>query len=160
MKLCLDTSIFIEVFRARRPQFRQRLLEAAAAGLEIQISALVLHELTYGARICSQPQRELALIEGIVAQWSVVAWSPEDAIAAAALRADLSARGSKIGALDSLLAGQALNQGWTVVTTNLNEFVRVDGLSLLDWSDPSGPKSIDREAWMLANLRRPLKETK
>jgi tRNA(fMet)-specific endonuclease VapC len=160
MKLCLDTNIFIEVFRGVRPHFRHRLLEVQAAGHEVHLSALVLHELTFGARLCAQPERELAYVDGAVEQSTVEPWTPEDAISAAGIRAELSARGDRIGALDSLLAGQALNRGWTLVTNNLREFIRVDGLALLDWSDPSGPRSMDRDGWSLAGLRRLPKEDK
>lgn len=160
MKLCLDTNIFIEVFRGVRPHFRLRLAEVQATGHEIQLSALVLHELTFGARLCARPEREMEYVDGVVGQSIVEPWTPEDAISAAAVRADLSARGDRIGALDSLLAGQVLNRGWTLVTNNLRAFIRVEGLSLLDWSDPSGPRPIDRKSWAASGLRSPGKEPK
>lgn len=153
MKLCLDTNIFIEVFRGVQPHYRRRLSEAQAAGHEVQLSALVLHELIYGARICADPEREMAFIDGVVEQSALEPWTPEDALSAAALRADLDARGERIGAFDSLIAGQVLNRGWTLVTNNLGRFMRVEGLDLLDWSDPAGPHPIDRQRWASA-LRR------
>ena len=35
--------------------------------------------------------------------------------------------------LDTLIAGQALARGWTVVTRNVRHFGRVEGLPLIDW---------------------------
>jgi len=54
-----------------------------------------------------------------------------------------------------MIAGQALQRGWTVVTGNLREFIRVPNLLLLDWSDPAGP--IDRDAAWTRLMRRPPK---
>jgi len=38
-----------------------------------------------------------------------------------------------IGAIDALIAAQALRLGATVVTHNLREFARVPGLRVEDW---------------------------
>jgi tRNA(fMet)-specific endonuclease VapC len=53
-------------------------------------------------------------------------------IRAADLRADLGRQGRTI-AYDLLVAGHARNRGLIVVTHNLREFTRVDGLRCVDW---------------------------
>jgi len=153
MNLCLDTNVVIEIFRGRRPHFRDRLGETELAGHELKLSALVLHELVVGAKISSVPERELNLVDGFVSRATVAPWTAEDAIVAASIRADLAKSGAPIGVVDALIAGQALNNGWAIVTANVREFIRVDGLTIIDWSDPAGAREIDRASWLLAFLK-------
>ena len=91
-------------------------------------------------------------------------WTAEDAISTARVRADMKVMGSPLKALDALIAGQALGRGWSVVTNNVKDFIRISGLTIIDWSDPAAPLELSREAmrtqWMLENLRRPTKEPK
>jgi tRNA(fMet)-specific endonuclease VapC len=52
---------------------------------------------------------------------------------AADIRADLERRGQAVGGYDVLIAGQARSRGLIVMTGNLGEFSRVDGLRSEDW---------------------------
>ena len=57
-----------------------------------------------------------------------------DAVAhAGEIRADLERRGTTIGSYDVLIAGHARSRGLVVVTGNLDEFRRVEGLRCEDW---------------------------
>ncbi|MGI4950193.1 MAG: PIN domain-containing protein [Janthinobacterium lividum] len=61
---------------------------------------------------------------------------PYDSAAAAHtadIRADLKRQGRSIGAYDVMIAGHARSRGLVVVTGNLKEFQRVDGLRSEDW---------------------------
>lgn len=49
------------------------------------------------------------------------------------LRAHLQVSGNTIGALDTLIAAQALSLDATVVTSNMQEFGRVPKLRVEDW---------------------------
>lgn len=154
MTICLDTNVVVEMLRNRKPHYRNRLEENETAGTPVRLSALTFHELTYGAMISARPAQQLAMIDDLVSRAPVEPWSPEDAVAAARIRADLRRSGSEIGKVDSLIAGQALNRGWRVVTDNVREFIRVDGLTVVDWSDPLEARVLDRAAWALWNFRR------
>jgi len=46
----------------------------------------------------------------------------------------LERAGTPIGVLDTLIAGTALRHGATLVTRNLKEFERIEGLAVEDWS--------------------------
>lgn len=50
------------------------------------------------------------------------------------IRANLELRGQKIGANDTIIAAIALAHNATLVTNNTNEFSRIDGLLLEDWT--------------------------
>ncbi len=84
----------------------------------------------------SRPDHQLALARRFAAKHEVVDWAYDDAVAAARVRADLERAGKRIGSFDTLLAGQALLRGWTVVTANTREFGRVRDLELEDWTRP------------------------
>ncbi len=61
---------------------------------------------------------------------------PYDSAAAAHtadIRASLERRGLPIGAYDLMIAGHARSRGLVVVTGNLREFDRVEGLRSEDW---------------------------
>ena len=155
MTILLDTCTVVDVLRGDRPHFRVRIQEALDAGTRLAISSLVLYELTYGAMISAKPDVELALIDSFVAHTHVEPWSAEDGLTAARTRSDLKKIGLPIGAMDVLIGGHALNRGWSLVTENIREFVRIDGLSLIDWSDPSGAREIDRTSWLASILNTP-----
>ncbi len=53
------------------------------------------------------------------------------------IRAVLERQGQIIGSYDLLIAGHARSRGLIVVTGNLAEFKRVDGLRSEDWTTPS-----------------------
>lgn len=57
----------------------------------------------------------------------------QDAFRAGEIRAYLQSRGTPIGAYDVLIAGQALARDLTLVTRNIGEFARVDGLRVENW---------------------------
>jgi tRNA(fMet)-specific endonuclease VapC len=144
MKLSLDSDVAIEVMRGRRPHYRTWLQEAQVKGVSLHMSSIVFHELMFGAMASARPEHQMRLVEWLAAQMELHAWTPDDAMVAARIRTDLKLNGSNIGSLDTLIAGQAINGGWTLVTGNLNDFFRIPHLDLLSWSDPAGPQ--DRAA--------------
>lgn len=58
----------------------------------------------------------------------------DDSTHYAAIRHDLESRGEGIGPMDTLIAAQALRLGATVVTRNVREFGRIQGLKVIDWA--------------------------
>jgi tRNA(fMet)-specific endonuclease VapC len=157
--LSLDTCIVVDLLRGRKPHYGRRMQEVTDAGRQIVLSSVVLHELSYGAMIAARPEAQLGMLETIVERAHVEPWTPEDAISAARVRADLRATGSSIAIVDSLIAGQALNRGWQLVTSNIKDFIRVPGLTVVDWSDPAASRQIDRDS-ALTHLMRRFKEEK
>ncbi len=160
MTLCLDTCIVVDVLRASKPHVLQRLQEVEVQGHEFRLCSFTLHELVYGALIGERADLQLSLIDDFVARAPVEPWTAEDAMVAARIRADLRKTGTPIGAVDAMISGQALSRGWPVVTNNVRDFIHVPELTIIDWSDPAGARTIDRTAWTLAHLRRPAEEPK
>lgn len=130
----LDSSTTIDFLRRPLPDLVRRIAEARDEGL-IAISSMVLFELSYGAERQVHPthmERLQLFLEGDV---MVVEFDTEDAMAAGKLRADLERGGVGIGPFDTLIAGQALRRGFTLVTANTREFSRVPGLLIEDWRE-------------------------
>ncbi len=98
---------------------------------DVAISAIVAHELFYGAFKSRRMVGNVALVDAL--QFPVVEFDKEDARQAGEIRAFLSARGTAIGPYDVLIAGQALARDTILVTHNIQEFGRVPGLRLEDW---------------------------
>lgn len=65
---------------------------------------------------------------------AVLPFDDEDAVIAGDLRAALEADGRPIGPYELLIAAQALRTGSVLVTANVDEFARVQGLDWRDWS--------------------------
>jgi tRNA(fMet)-specific endonuclease VapC len=97
----------------------------------VAISAVVAHELFYGAFGSRRAAQNLALIDAL--QFSVLELDKEDARQAGAIRALLAAKGTPIGPYDVLIAGQAVTRNLIVVTHNTQEFGRLPGLQFEDW---------------------------
>jgi tRNA(fMet)-specific endonuclease VapC len=61
-------------------------------------------------------------------------FTDEDARSAGVIRHELERAGTPIGAYDTLIAGQALQRGLTLVTANVAGFQRVGGLRWENWA--------------------------
>lgn len=134
MAYAFDTCILIDVLRDRREGLRTRVQALADRAVDLHLSVVAFHELVVGAAVSARPDYQRERVMALSALFRVEPWTSEDAITAATLRADLRRRGETIGLADSLIAGQALNRGWTLVTSNIREFERVPDLILEDWS--------------------------
>lgn len=134
MTLSFDTCILIDILRARRPELRDRLGALIDQKALLSLCAVALHELEYGARISARPHIQLRKLAELSAMFTVQPWTADDAIGAAHVRANLKTRGLPIDPYDVLIAGQALARGWSIVTANMKDFGRIDGLTVIDWS--------------------------
>jgi tRNA(fMet)-specific endonuclease VapC len=130
LRYLLDTNVCIRVLRDRPPEARERFnLEADS----LCISAVVLTELLHGAAKSSRPEHHRAEVERFAARLEVLPFDDVAADHAADIRATLERKGQPIGGYDLLIAGHARSRGLTIVTGNLVEFGRVDGLRCEDW---------------------------
>jgi tRNA(fMet)-specific endonuclease VapC len=98
---------------------------------DISISAIVAHELFYGAFKSQRANQNVALIDAL--RFVVLEFDKEDARRSGQIRALLASKGTPIGPYDVLIAGQAIARNLTLVTHNTDEFRRVPGLRIEDW---------------------------
>jgi tRNA(fMet)-specific endonuclease VapC len=98
---------------------------------DVAISAIVVHELFYGAFKSRRVTQNVAVIDAL--RFPVLEFDREDARRAGEIRALLAVRGTTIGPYDALIAGQAVARDMILVTNNTSEFGRVPGLRIEDW---------------------------
>jgi tRNA(fMet)-specific endonuclease VapC len=101
--------------------------------LDCIVSSVVMHELYFGAYNSARVQANLERIQAL--RFDIVGFDQEDARVSGEVRASLKRSGKPIGPLDTLIAGQALARGFTVITRNSGEFSRVAGLAHENWED-------------------------
>jgi tRNA(fMet)-specific endonuclease VapC len=130
----LDTNLLIELLRGRAEKARERL---ARAGSGLHVSAISAMELRFGAERAGDPQAAKVAVDLLLQSLKVVDFDLVAAEEAAWVRAALAAKGSPIGAYDTLLAGHARSLGLVMVTSNTREFARVPGLAVEDWLSPN-----------------------
>ena len=97
------------------------------------MSDVVLYELLFGAEKSVRPVENRTGVERFAARLSVLSFDSAAAAHSANIRATLEQRGAPIGSYDVMIAGHARSRGLIVVTGNLREFDRVDGLRSEDW---------------------------
>lgn len=104
------------------------------------LSTIILHELYVGAELSARPDHHMDLVSELAARLDVLNFDDAAAHHAANIRAQLTRKGQLIGSNDILIAGHARSLGLKIITSDLGDFTRVDGLRCEDWlSDTQDP---------------------
>ena len=133
LRYMLDTNLCIRLLRDRPAGLRERFNAEAAS---LCVSAVTLAELLCGAEKSSRPIETRRAVELFAARLEVLLFDHAAAAHYANIRASLERKGQVIGAYDMMIAGHARSRGLAVITGNLGEFTRVDGLRAEDWLPP------------------------
>jgi tRNA(fMet)-specific endonuclease VapC len=126
----LDTNILSDLVRNPQGAVAAKIFEVGEKA--ISTSIVVAAELRYGAERRGAPRLSRQL-EAILALIAVLPLGDEADEFYGKLRADLERRGLPIGGNDMLIAAHALALGATLVSDNVREFERVDGLKIQNW---------------------------
>lgn len=126
----LDTNTLIYFFKGMG-RVEAYLKEVPCS--RIGVSTVVLFELEVGIAKASAPQKRRQQLASFTQQITVVPFGSAEATAGGQIRARLERAGTPIGPLDNLIAATALRHGASLVTRNVEEFRRVDGLHVVDW---------------------------
>ncbi|HEV7428135.1 MAG TPA: type II toxin-antitoxin system VapC family toxin [Thermoanaerobaculia bacterium] len=129
MKYLLDANAVIALLNDAKSKTARRTRRQKPG--DIGVSAIVLHELYYGAHKSQRVALNVAVVDGL--RFAIVDFDEEDARNAGELRALLASRGTPIGPYDVLIAGQAKARKLTLITSNTAEFGRVPDLRVEDW---------------------------
>jgi tRNA(fMet)-specific endonuclease VapC len=127
----LDTDICIEAIRRRSEPRLDRLRQHVPE--EIAVSAVSEAELLFGALKSASAERNQAAAVAFLYPFAILPFARDSVPVYARLRPELDRAGMHIGALDLLIAAQAVTLGLTVVTNNLRKFRRVPGLRVENW---------------------------
>jgi tRNA(fMet)-specific endonuclease VapC len=129
----LDTNICIHAIRQNSPEVIRRLADSNPA--DTVISSIVAAELWTGVMKSRQRSQSEQALETFLGFIEVLDWPVNAAQVYGRIRATLEAKGKMIGPMDMLIAAHALHERFTLVTRNLDEFARVEGLKLESWMD-------------------------
>jgi tRNA(fMet)-specific endonuclease VapC len=133
MRYLLDTNAIISLLNEHDGLVHRRLRTLRPS--DVGMSSIVAHELYFGAYKSQRRDQNLATVDGL--RFEIVPFDREDARHAGEIRAALSAQGLPIGGYDVLIAGQARARDLTLVTRNVGEFERVEGLRIENWVEPA-----------------------
>ena len=131
MMFMLDTNIIAYAKNKRPEGVLRRLLQYRPE--DICISAITMAELEYGVFNSSRPEQNRLALMMFMSGIQVVPFEANAALEYGRIRADLKRKGELIGANDLLIAAHAKSLGLTLVTNNMREFERVEGLKVENW---------------------------
>ncbi len=133
MHYLLDTNICIYLIKQRPGQVLNKFQKHSPA--DVAVSSITVFELEYGIEKSLMKDRSAKALKKFLSALNLVSFDREAASKAAAVRARLEKKGVPIGAYDLLIAGIALSRGMSLVTNNVNEFERINGLLIENWVD-------------------------
>ena len=130
----LDTNAIAEM--VRNPD---GLLAARATALDETVlctSAIVVSELRYGLQ--KKGAASLARrVEAVLGEIEILPYDAPVSLAYAETRSTLEKNGRPIGSTDIFIAAHALSLDLTLVTANIRDFSRVEGLKVENWMEPA-----------------------
>jgi len=126
----LDTNTLIYFFKGLG-KVPERLL-AVPPG-EIAVPSVTVFEIETGIAKSRQPERLRQDLDDLLTMVTVLPFGMPEAISAAKIRAGLESAGIPIGPYDTLIAATALANALVLVTRNVREFSRIDGLNVENW---------------------------
>jgi len=130
LKYMLDTNIVIYVIK-ERPVSALEVFNLHS-GL-LCVSSITYAELLHGVEKSAKPEHNLRQVEDFISRLEVLDYNRKAAAHYGDIRADLERKGEIIGVNDLHIAGHARSEGMVLVTNNLREFERVEGLRLDNW---------------------------
>ncbi|MCR4584401.1 MAG: type II toxin-antitoxin system VapC family toxin [Lachnospiraceae bacterium] len=128
----LDTNAIIMAIRHPEGKLLARMEKHI--GKDLCISVITLGEMEYGAKKSRDPEKTRLGIYQFLAGIPVLDFDTGAARHFGDIYGDLEMKGMRIGDRDTMIAGHARSLGYTVVTNNVGEFSRVEGLMIEDWS--------------------------
>lgn len=132
MRYFLDSNIIIYAIKGTYPNIKKRFLEVPT--MSISIPDIVMAELEYGARKSDDYKKSSDKLKIFTAPFDRFPFCGRKmAEAYGQIRSDLEKKGTPIGKNDLFIAATVLAEGGTLVTHNIKEFSRIEGLKVEDW---------------------------
>ncbi len=132
MAWLLDTCAWIQHLKNPGGPIERRLRQLPPA--EILLCAVVKAELWHGAHKYGRRERRFVALQKMFHPFVSVPFDDAAARHYALIRHELETRGLLIGPNELKIAAICLAHGLTLVSSNTEEFSRVSGLKVEDWS--------------------------
>jgi len=133
MRYMLDTNICIYAIKRGPREVIERLKEHNTS--EICISSVTYAELIHGVEKSKAVDKNCIALTLLLTDIEILPFDISAAEGYGEIRTELERKGALIDPLDMMIAGHARSLGYTVVTNNIKEFERIDGLRLENWVD-------------------------
>lgn len=131
MRFLLDTNTCIYIIKNKPPQVFQKFQTLNIS--DIGISSITIAELEYGVYKSQHREKNKLALTQFLIPLEIVPFDDKSTLLYGQIRAELERKGTVIGAMDMLIASQAMSLGLTLVTNNIKEFSRIAGLVLENW---------------------------
>lgn len=135
MRLMLDTNICIYIIKQKPPAVLARFNDYVVG--DIAVSAITVAELWFGVWKSQQPERNQKALEQFLLPLTVMDFDQTAATTYGQVRAALERQGRPLGPLDMLIAAHALSLQLAIITNNVREFEKVQGLVVENWAERS-----------------------
>ena len=130
MRYMIDTNICIYVQKKKHPSVLRKFKENF---FRLCISAVTYAELVVGVEKSEKKEKNIVALRDFMRFLEVVPFDIEAAKEYGIIRAKLEKSGKVIGNNDMMIAASAKVKNMILVTNNIREFERVDGLRLENW---------------------------
>jgi tRNA(fMet)-specific endonuclease VapC len=131
MKYLLDTNTCIYLIKRKPAQVIRKMMKMKTE--EIGVSTITLSELQYGIEKSNFPEKnQMALLEFLI-PFGILDFDQKAAGMYGRIRSTLEKKGKPIGSMDMLIAAVAKSERLILVTNNVKEFMRIEGLMIENW---------------------------
>lgn len=131
MSYVLDTNTCIKVLNGSSSAVLKNIKQADDD--EVVIPSVVRYELFYGAYKSNNSEKTLNVLSDFLSVFRSLELDDPIARTAGKIRAELDEKGTPIGPYDVLIAAFVRYYDFILVTHNVGEFSRVEGLQIEDW---------------------------
>ncbi|MBP3805502.1 MAG: type II toxin-antitoxin system VapC family toxin [Oribacterium sp.] len=128
MRYMLDTNICIYAIKHKPEKVFQELQKHEPS--EICISSVTYAELVHGVEKSTVVEKYRLALSLMLANIEIMDFDVDATNYYGKIRANLEKKGTPIGPLDMMIAGHAQSFAYTLVTKNVREFARVEGLKI------------------------------
>lgn len=133
-RFMLDTDTCSYIMKRSHPELLKRLQVVPVS--DVCMSVVTKAELLYGVEVSPRMKQDAAALAAFLPYVEALDLTDEAMTHYAQIRADLNKRGAMIGGNDLFIAAHARGLGITLVTNNTEEFQRVPGLAIENWTTP------------------------
>jgi tRNA(fMet)-specific endonuclease VapC len=131
VRYLLDTNAASDILRAQSEPMMRRVERAPAGSL--YVSVITEAELRFGLEKHPEAVRRRAVVLAFLSRVKILPWDSDTAAVYARERAKVERTGQSLGAMDMLIAAQAVAEEMVLVTRGRG-FGRFAGLRLEDWT--------------------------
>ena len=131
MIYCLDTNICIYFLKGKFPSLINKIYGHNPN--DIKLPSIVKAELLHGAERSVRKDENIKKIKKFIVPFETIPFGGFAAEYYAVIKAKLENNGAPIGPNDLIIAATAISINATLVTNNIREFMRVDGLRCENW---------------------------